>query len=127
MQSTWKVARFSSIACVDLAVHKTFQLKCLSNCYTFISGCVLCALKHFCLAKYEPDLVVNIELSTWKHAGTFQAKYVINPENWICNLLSVPLINLIFMGWRTILYNRGFKQCIVYVSFCETVPLKGLL
>ena len=68
---------FSSIACLDLAMHKTFQVKCLLNCHVVISGCVLCALKVFSLVKYAQDLDVHIELSTWEDAGTFKAECVI--------------------------------------------------
>jgi len=68
---------------------------------------MLCALKAFILE----DLDVNIELSTWEDAGTFKTKYAVNAENFICNIQSGPLINLILMGWRTILKERGFEQC----------------
>ena len=79
---------FSSIVCIDLGVLKSLQVKCSLNCHVVLSGWwVLRALKVFCLAKYVKDLEMNIELSA-------KAKYVVNAENFKCNILIVSLINL---------------------------------
>ena len=82
---------FSSIASVDLAVHKPFPVKYLLNCHMVISGCVLHCVK---------VLDVNIEPSAWENAGTFKAKYAVNFK---CTTLSVPFKDLILLGWQTIL------------------------
>ena len=46
--------------------------------------------------------VGNIELSTWEDACTLKTKCALNAEPFKCNVLSFPLMNLIFKGWRTI-------------------------
>ena len=54
---------------------------------------MLCEL---CLAKYAQDLDVDIEVSTWEDVN-------------VHNMLSAPLMNLILMGWLTILKERAFE------------------
>ena len=48
-----------------------------------IRVCALC-FESFCLAKCEQKLDGIIELSIWEDAGTFKAKYAVNPENLNC-------------------------------------------
>ena len=87
-----------------LHVHKTLQVKCSLNCHVVISGCELHASNVFCLGKYVQDSDVSTleELSKPNMLKTLNEIYV----------LSVPLMNLILMGWRTILKERAFEQCI---------------
>jgi len=60
-------------------------------------------------------------LRTWKVACSET-----ETENFKCNILSVPLMNLILLGLRKILNERAFEQDIATqgVSFRETDPSK---
>jgi len=71
--------------------------------------CTKC-FERFRFAKYAHDLDVNIELSNWEDSGTFKNKYGVNAENCQCNILSVPLMIFILMGWRTILKERALNN-----------------
>ena len=109
---------------IGLSFRETVPL----NCHLVKSGCVLLALKVFCLAKYAQYLDTNIEFSQFSQFSSVQVqilnlggcghfhsqigRYAINAEIFKCNILSVPLVNLILIGWRTILNERAFKQCI---------------
>jgi len=54
---------------VDFAVHYSFKGKCLINWYQAVSGCVLCTLKGFCMAKSAQNLDMNRVLSKCEFIG----------------------------------------------------------
>jgi len=60
---------FSSEACGDFAIHKSFKVKCAKNLYRDVSSGVLLTLKGFCMAKLAVDLDVNIALSKYGFNG----------------------------------------------------------
>ena len=49
---------------------------------------------------------------TLKEPCTFKEKCAVNAENFMCDLLSGPLRNIIFKEQRTIFKERAFEQCI---------------
>jgi len=55
---------------------------------------------------------------TLEKSWTFKDKCVVSAEIFICNLLTGPLIKMIFKGQVPML-----KEGLVFVSFCETVPV----
>ena len=60
---------FSSEACGDFAIHKSFKVKCAKKFYRDVSSGVLLTLKGFCMAKSAVDLYVNIALSKYGFNG----------------------------------------------------------
>ena len=59
----------------------------------------LCFEIFFCIVKFVQD--VNIELANREEAGTFKVKFAVNTEIFKCDILSVPLMNLIIKGRQT--------------------------
>ena len=49
---------------------------------------------------------------TWEDASTFKGNCAVYAENFKCNFLTVPLINLILMDCWTIQKERAFEQFI---------------
>ena len=60
---------FSSEACGDFAIHKSFKVKCAKNWRRDVSGCVLSTLKGFCMAKSVQYLDMNRVLSKCEFIG----------------------------------------------------------
>ena len=54
----------------------------------------------------------HAELNSLKEPCTFKCKCAINAEKFICNLLTGPLIKMIFEGWRTVLKVTGARDLI---------------
>ena len=54
---------------------------------------------------------VRCKLNSCKESSTFKCKCVVNPENFICDLQTGPLINMIFKGQWTILKERALQKC----------------
>jgi len=53
---------------------------------------------------------LQAELDTLKESSTFKGKCAVNAENFICGLLTGPLINMICKGQQAILKERAFQQ-----------------
>ena len=68
---------------------------------------VLCTVK----STHATFQVFCTSNTTWQDAST-KGKCAGNAENFHCNLLTVPLINLILMDCQTILKERACKQWI---------------
>jgi len=61
---------------------------------------------------YNFQMPLHGIVNTWMKSSTFKGKCAVNTVNSICNLLTGPLMKIIFEGRRTKLKARAFQICI---------------
>ena len=86
-------------------------------------------LRKITMKTYKFPSALHGRLHTWEKSSTFKGKCVVNAVNFISNLLTGPLIKMVFEGPWTILKARAFQEAYsnIEVSFHETVPLRELI
>ena len=102
---------FTSKSYADFAMQKPFKARstqpdmACANLLNILLGKTNAwrNLSKLMMRTYNFQCALHGKLNTWKKSSTFKGNYAVSAVNFICNLLTGPLIKMIFEGWRTML------------------------